>query len=152
MRARSLVLPLVLTAAAAVACTNGGSSDTTAASLTPTTAPPTVTTDVSIVPGEWTYEYLGVKATFDWKEGSPATLHVKNGSDNPIGAPEVYVVTKDQRHVDGKAGGSTPLDPGESGDYTVTFPDGLTVDDLGLVVLTLGDVNWGALGPKVIQH
>jgi hypothetical protein len=26
------------------------------------------------------------------------------------------------------------------------------VNDLGLVVLTLGDVNWGALGPKVIQH
>ena len=153
MRPRSLpalLVPLVLTAA--VACTNGGSSDTPATSATSATAPPTDTTNVSIVPGEWTYEYLGVRATFDWKEGSPATLHVKNGSENPVGAPEVYLVTKDQQHIDGKADGSAPLDPGQSGDYTVTFPSGVTADDLGLVVLTLGDVNWGALGPKVIQH
>jgi hypothetical protein len=154
MRARSLpalLIPLALVTA--VACTNGGSSaDTPAASTVSASAPPTDTIDVSVVPGEWTYEYLGVKATFDWKEGSPATLHVKNGSDNPVGAPDVYIVTKDQRHVDGNAGGAKALDPGQSGDYTITFPDGLTVNDLGLVVLTLGDVNWGALGPKVIQH
>jgi uncharacterized cupredoxin-like copper-binding protein len=152
MRARSLALTLAATAVFGAACTNGGPSDTTTTSATPGTAPPTKTTDVTIVPGEWTYEYLGVKATFDWKEGSPATLHVKNGSDRPVGAPDVYIVTSDQRHVDGKAGGAATLDPGQSGDYTVTFPDGLTVDDLGLVVLTLGDVNWGALGPKVIEH
>ena len=153
MRPRSLLALLAtLVLVAAVACTNGSSSGTPPSSATSATAPPTGTTDVSIVPGEWTYEYLGVKASFDWKAGSPAMLHVKNGSDNQVGAPEVYIVTKDQRHVDGKADGSAPLDPGQSGDYTVTFPDGLTADDLGLVVLTLGDVNWGALGPKVIQH
>ena len=78
-----------------------------------------------------------------------AVVHL---SDNPVGAPDVYLVTKDQRHVDGKADGAAPLEPGQSGDYTITFPDGLTVNDLGLVVLTLGDVNWGALGPKVVQH
>jgi hypothetical protein len=61
--------------------------------------------DVSLVPGEWTYEYLGVKASFRWKEGGPATLTVKNRSDQPVGAPDVYIVTKDQRHVDGKADG-----------------------------------------------
>jgi hypothetical protein len=153
MRARSLLpllVPLVLLAA--VACTNDSSTGTVVASSVPVSAPPTTTTDVSIVPGEWTYEYLGVKASFDWKEGSAATLHVKNGSDNPVGAPDVYIVTKDQRHVDGRAAGAAALDPGESGDYTITFPGGLTVNDLGLVVLTLGDVNWGALGPKVVQH
>ncbi len=153
MRARCLPVLLVpIALGAAVACTNSGSSDTTATSASPVSAPPTDTTEVSIVPGEWTYEYLGVKATFDWKEGAPATLHVKNGSEKPVGAPAVYIVTKDQRHVDGKADGSSPLDPGQSGDYTVTFPGGLTPTDLGLVVLTLGDVDWGALGPKVIQH
>jgi hypothetical protein len=153
MRARCLPVLLVpIALGAAVACTNSGSSDTTATSASPVSAPPTDTTEVSIVPGEWTYEYLGVKATFDWKEGAPATLHVKNGSEKPVGAPAVYIVTKDQRHVDGKADGSSPLDPGQSGDYPVTFPGGLTPTDLGLVVLTLGDVDWGALGPKVIQH
>jgi hypothetical protein len=153
MRARSLPALLVpLALLGAVACTNGSSTDSAAASSVPVSAPPTETTNVSIVPGEWTYEYLGVKATFDWKEGSAPTLHVKNGSDNPVGPPDVYIVTKDQQHVDGKAAGAAALDPGQSGDYTITFPAGLTVDELGLVVLTLGDVNWGALGPKVIQH
>jgi hypothetical protein len=134
-----------------VACTNSGSSDGTAPPTAAVSAPPTGNVDVSLVPGEWTYEYLGVKAAFDWKEGAPATLTVKNGSDQPVGAPDVYIVTKDQRHIDGKADGSAPLDPGQSGDYTITFPDGLTPNDLGLVVLKLGDVNWGALGPKVVQ-
>jgi hypothetical protein len=149
-RLPAVLVPLALIAAAA--CTNGSSTDASVPPTSSASAPPTATTDVSIVPGEWTYEYLGVKASFDWKEGTPATLHVKNGSSNPVGAPDVYIVTKDQRHVDGKAGGAAPLDPGQSGDYTVTFPDGLTANDLGLVVLTLGNVNWGALGPKVIQH
>jgi hypothetical protein len=153
MRPRSLSVLLVpLALVTAVACTNNRTTDTGAPSTVSASAPPTTTTDVSIVPGEWTYEYLGVKATFDWKEGSAPTLHVKNGSDNQVGAPDVYIVTKDQRHVDGKAAGAAALDPGQSGDYTITFPEGLTVNDLGLVVLTLGDVNWGALGPKVIQH
>jgi hypothetical protein len=152
MRARNLFAAALLTCLwiGAVACTNGGSSDG-AAPITSEAPPPTANADVSLVPGEWTYEYLGVKAAFEWKEGGPATLTVKNGSDLPVGAPDVYVVTKDQRHVDGKAAQSTPLDPGESGDYTITFPGGLTPNDLGLVVLELGDVNWGALGPKVVQ-
>jgi hypothetical protein len=153
MRPRSLLAAALLTCLSlgVVACTNPSSSDGTAATTPADSPPPTNNVDVSLVPGEWTYEYLGVKATFQWKEGAPATLTVKNGSDQPVGAPEVYIVTKDQRHVNGKADGSAPLDPGQSGDYTVTFPGGLTPNDLGLVVLTLGDVNWGALGPKVVQ-
>jgi hypothetical protein len=153
MRPRSLLVAALLTCLSlgTVACTNGASSDGAAATTPAESPPPTGNVDVSLVPGEWTYEYLGVKAAFQWKEGGPATLTVKNGSDQPVGAPNVYVVTKDQRHVDGKADGSAPLDPGQSGDYTVTFPGGLTPNDLGLVVLTLGDVNWGALGPKVLQ-
>jgi hypothetical protein len=153
MRARrlpALLAPFVLVGA--LACTNGSSTDSAGTPTAPASAPPTTTTDVTIVPGEWTYEYLGVKATFDWKEGSAPTLHVKNGSDNLVGAPAVYIVTKDQRHVDGKAANAAALDPGQGGDYTITFPEGLSVNDLGLVVLTLGDVDWGALGPKVIQH
>ena len=153
MRARSLPTLLVpLALVAGVACTNGSSTASVAPPTISSSPPPTKTTDVSIVPGEWTYEYLGVKANFDWKEGSAPTLHVKNGSDDPVGAPDVYIVTKDQQHVDGRADGAAPLESGQSGDYTITFPGGLTVNDLGLVVLTLGDVNWGALGPKVVQH
>jgi hypothetical protein len=109
------------------------------------------TTDVppTFVPGQWTYEYLGVRATFEWKDG-PATLTVTNGSGHEVGAPALYVVTQDQREVDGTMDAPVPLSDGAKGEYTVTFP-GLQPDDAGLIVLLLGDENWGALSPKVVQ-
>jgi hypothetical protein len=146
MRARNVFLAAALVLA--VACT--GSSDAATQPTTPAESPPP-TSDVNgeIVPGEWTYEYLGVKAAFDWKADGQPVLTVKNGSDQPVGAPGLYVVTRDQRHVDAKVAGSQPLDPSGSGEYQVSFPGGLVPDDIGLVVLELGDVNWGALGPKI---
>ena len=143
--ARVLIAALIVSA---VACTNDGTSGP----VTPTTnasPPPTVDQQVRFVPGEWTYELYGVKATFTWKAGAQPTLSVKNGSELPVGAPGLYVVTRDQRHVDGKVADPLPLDPSASGNYDVTFPSDLTPDDVGLVVLELGDTNWGALGPKI---
>jgi hypothetical protein len=150
MRPRTLLVVLAVTAlTTGVACTGDSSTETASTS---TSASPLPTTDVNatIVPGEWTYEYLGVKATFEWKDGPPI-LTVKNDSGSQVGAPAVYVVTQDQRHVEGKLGGSGPLADGADGQYTVTFPADLTREDVGLVVLQLGDVNWGALSPKVIE-
>jgi hypothetical protein len=143
--ARILIAVVIL---AGVACTRDSTPDvsTSSTSMTP---PPTVDQDVTFVPGEWTYELYGVKATFTWKAGGQPTLSVKNGSDEPVGAPDVYVVTRDQRHVDGKIADATSLDPSDSGDYEVTFPADLSPDDVGLVVMELGGVNWGALGPKI---
>jgi hypothetical protein len=100
------------------------------------------------VPGEWTYDYLGVKATFEWKEGPPI-LTVKNASGAEVGAPSVYAVTQDQRHVDGKMDLKEPRPMAPRGPRS--FPADLTREDVGLIVLMLGDVNWGALSPKVIE-
>jgi hypothetical protein len=146
MRARTLLAVAMLVLAAACTGDDGAATGPTTPSGE---APPTSDVEGRIVPGEWTYEYLGVKASFEWKDG-PASLTVKNGSDRPVGAPSIYVVTKDQRHIDGKVDGSAPLDPSASGKYEVSFPGGLRPDDVGLIVLVLGDVNWGALGPKIV--
>jgi hypothetical protein len=146
MRTRAVLAAVVLVLA--VACTNDGSANTQPPSPTNTIDQPTSDVPGNIVAGEWTYSLYGVKATFTWKDG-PATLTVKNGSEQPVGAPGLYVVTRDQRHVVGKVSDATALDPSASGDYTVTFPGGLQPTDIGLVVLELGDVNWGALGPKI---
>jgi hypothetical protein len=148
-------LPIVLTLAAltvGVACTGDGTTSTTLTTSTSASAGPLPTADVNatIVPGEWTYEYLGVNATFEWKDGPPL-LTVKNGSGRDVGAPAIYVVTQDQRQVVGTLDGSVPLADGATGQYQVTFPSGLTRDDVGLVVLQLGDANWGALSPKVLE-
>jgi hypothetical protein len=105
---------------------------------------------VRIVPGVWTYELRGLKATFTWKD-SPATLSLDNGAGIDLGAPAIYVVTQDQGRVDATVEGAAPLGDGATSDYTVTFPGDLMRDDIGLVVLELGGVNWGALSPKVIE-
>jgi len=149
MRFRTLLAVLAVCALTGVACTGDSSTETTSTS---DSASPLPTTDVNvtIVPGEWIYEYLGVKATFEWKDGPPV-LTVKNDSGSDVGAPALYVVTQDQRHVEGHLDGSVPIPDGASGTYQVTFPSDLTRDDVGLVVLQLGDVNWGALSPKVIE-
>jgi hypothetical protein len=140
---------LVLLALGAAACTGASSTDTAATS--PTASPlPTSNVEVKTVPGVWTYELRGLKATFTWKE-APATLSVSNDTGIDVAEPSVYVVTQDQRRVDATVEGAAPLADGADGDYTVTFPSGLTRDDVGLVVLELGDENWGALAPKVIQ-
>ena len=149
MRPRTLLVALSLAALTlGVACTSDP-TETTASSVAPS-PPSTSDVNVTIVPGEWTYDYLGVRATFEWK-GGPPILTVKNASGAEVGAPSVYAVTQDQRHVNGKMDLDEPLADGATGTYTVTFPADLTREDVGLIVLMLGDVNWGALSPKVVE-
>ena len=82
MRPRTLLVALSLAALTLGAACTSDTTDSTASSVAP--SPPT-TSDVNatIVPGEWTYEYLGVKATFEWKDGPPI-LTVKNASGEGI--------------------------------------------------------------------
>ena len=141
---------LVLLAISAVACTGGGASTDTAASSPPPSPPPSSNVDVKMVPGVWTYDLRGLKATFTWKD-APPTLSVDNGTGIDLGAPAIYVVTQDQRRVDATLDGAAPLADGADADFTVAFPGGLTRDDVGLVVLEFGDENWGALAPKVVE-
>ncbi len=149
MRPRTLIVALSLAALTLGAACTSDTTETTGPTVT-ASAPSTSDVNVTMVPGEWTYDYLGVKATFEWKDGPPI-LTVKNATGAELGAPSVYVVTQDQRHVDGKMDLSEPLADGGTGTYTVRFPADLTRDDVGLIVLMLGDVNWGALSPKVIE-
>ena len=148
MRPRTLLVALSLAALTLGAACTSDTTETTASSVSPS-ALPTSDVNATIVPGEWTYDYLGVKATFEWKDGPPI-LTVKNASGAEVGAPSVYAVTQDQRHVDGKMDLDEPLADGGTGTYTVRFPAELTREDVGLIVLMLGDVNWGALSPKVV--
>jgi hypothetical protein len=102
--------------------------------------------DTVFVPGEFSYEYLGVKATLSWA-GSSAELRVDNGGDTELGRPGLYAVTNDQREVPAELPGAAPVPPGGSATFDVTFPRGVTLEQTGLVVLLFGDQNWGALAP-----
>jgi hypothetical protein len=147
MPARRLLVAVL--AVAAVACTGDTTSTDTTAPSSPSPLP-TTNLQVTIVPGVWTYDLRGLKASFTWKD-TPPTLTVKNGTGGEVGAPAIYVVTQDQKRIDGSLDGSVALADGAQGEYTVTFPSDLQRDDVGLVVLELGDENWGALAPKVIE-
>jgi len=146
MPIRTLVVAVLVVVG--VACTGDSSTDTTA----PSSASPLPTTnvDATIVPGAWTYDLRGLKATFSWKDG-PAKLTVKNDTGRDVGAPAIYIVAQDQKRIDGELDGAVPLADGAQGEYIVTFPGDLQRDDVGLVVLELGGENWGALAPKVIE-
>ena len=147
MRARVFIAVLAL---AAAACTSGSgtTSTTTESSASPL---PTTNVQASIVPGEWTYpQFRGISASFTWKDGPPS-LTVKNTSGAQIDAPGVYVVTQDQQEVHGTLPGAAPLADGEKQSYEVSFPGDLTVSDVGLIVLLIGNANWGALSPKVVE-
>jgi len=147
MPVRAVLIAMLVVAGAA--CT-GGSASTDATPPSSASPLPTTNVDAKIVPGVWTYDLRGLKATFTWRDGPPA-LTVKNGTGIEVGAPAVYVVTQDQHRVDGSIDGSVPLADGAQGQYIVTFPGDLQREDVGLVVLELGDENWGALAPKVIE-
>ena len=142
---------LVALAVVAVACTAGSSTATAPSAPVGGSPPPSVNVQATIVPGVWTYDLRGLKASFTWKEGGQPTLDVKNASGAEVGAPAIYVVTQEQKHVDGSIDGAQPIADGGSATYAVTFPSDFQRDDVGLVVLELGDENYGALGPKVIE-
>jgi hypothetical protein len=149
MPARTLVVVLAF---AAVACTGGTTTSDGGGGGSSSPSPlPTTNLDAKIVPGVWTYELRGLKATFTWKEGSTPALAVKNASGLDLAAPALYVVTQEQNRIDAALDGAAPLANGDQGQYAVTFPKELTRDDIGLVVLETGDENWGALAPKVIE-
>ena len=148
MSVRTLIVVLAF---AAVACTGGGSPPADTPAATSASALPTTNVSATIVPGVWTYDLRGLKASFTWKEGETPKLTVQNGSGADVGAPAIYVVTQEQKRVDGTLDGSQPLADGAKGEYAVTFPSELTREDVGLVVLELGAENYGALAPKVIE-
>jgi hypothetical protein len=136
---------IVLAVAFASGCTgNGGGSPTPAPTATPTS--PVPTGPVRFEPGHYRYDFGGVTAdiTFD---GSSATMDVKNATGAELAAPAVYVIDGTGAQRDGTVVDATPIPDGQSAMFAVTFPDQVTKESIGLVVLLFGDSNWGDFAP-----
>ncbi len=146
MSAPRRILPLIVLAVAfASGCTgNGGVSPTPAPTATPMS--PVPTGPVRFEPGHYRYDFGGVTAdiTFD---GSNATMDVKNATGAELAAPAVYVIDGTGAQRDGTVVDSTSIPDGQSATFAVTFPDQVTKESLGLVVLLFGDSNWGDFAP-----
>lgn len=128
-------------------CTNETTTTTTPPS--PTGSPlPTVDVPVDFVEGEYTYENFGVVVHLSW-DGGAGEMTIENGSGKLLETPGLYAVTREQTQVPADIPDAAPIPAGEQVTLEVVFPDSLSHDDAGLIALTFGDDNWGALAPVI---
>jgi hypothetical protein len=139
-----LVALLCLTIALG-ACTGGDPGSTGGTGASPTGEVPTPAQTFTGAPGTGTYEYAneGLLVTVDL-DGSDGTLEVENDSDHDLDPPGLYVEDAvDGHEIDGEVVDSAPVAAGETATFDVRL-DGITVDDIGLLVLQFGADNYGA--------
>ena len=145
MKPTGRLVALLCLAIALGACTggNGGTTGATGASMT--SEVPTPAQTFTGAPGTATYEYAneGLLVTVGL-DGSDGTLEVENDSQHDLDPPGLYVEDAvDGGEVDGEVLDSAPVAAGETATFDVRL-DGITVDDIGLLVLLFGADNYGA--------
>ena len=104
------------------------------------------TGDTEFIPGRFVYRFndITAQATF---EGSVATVTVGNGTGAELGPPSLSVVVADDASYEGLAPGAGAIADGEEVTVEITFPDAVSPQTIGLVVLSLGADNIGAMAP-----
>jgi hypothetical protein len=145
MKPTGRVVVLLLLAIALGACTGDDGDATAPSGPSPTSDVPTPAQTFTGAPGTAVYEYAneGLLVTLEL-DGSEGTLKVDNGSSNDLDPPDVYVEDAvDGHEIDGEVVNSAPVAAGERATFDVTL-DGVTVDDIGLLVLLFGADNYGA--------
>jgi hypothetical protein len=145
MKPTGRVVVLLLLAIALGACTGDDGDATAPSGPSPTSDVPTPAQTFTGAPGTAVYEYAneGLLVTLEL-DGSEGTLEVDNGSTNDLDPPDVYVEDAvDGHEIDGEVVNSAPVAAGERATFDVTL-DGVTVDDIGLLVLLFGADNYGA--------
>jgi hypothetical protein len=145
MKPTGRVVVLLLLAMALGACTGDDGDATAPSGPSPTSDVPTPAQTFTGAPGTAVYEYAneGLLVTLEL-DGSEGTLEVDNGSTNDLDPPDVYVEDAvDGHEIDGEVANSAPVAAGERATFDVTL-DGVTVDDIGLLVLLFGADNYGA--------
>jgi hypothetical protein len=148
IRTRSVASLFVILALSAAACTGGDSSSTTPTESAPTdaSAPVTTSENVTFVPGEFEYHFNNITATFSM-DGSGGTLSVKNVSGTELGDPGMYVLGADDKRYEGTVTSPAPIPDGGQAEFQVAFPDKVTKESIGLLVLLFGGENYGAMAP-----
>jgi hypothetical protein len=145
MKPTGRLVALLCLAIALGGCTGGDGGSTGSTGPTTTTVIPTPAQTFTGAPGTATYEYAneGLLVTVDL-DGSNGTLEVENDSEHDLGPPGLYVEDAvDGHEIDGEVVNSVAVAAGETATFDVRL-DGITVDDIGLLVLLFGADNYGA--------
>ncbi len=123
----------------------GGNGSTASTGPSTTSQVPTPAQTFTGAPGTATYEYAneGLLVTLDLN-GSNGMLAVENDSEHDLDPPGLYVEDAvDGHEIDVQVVDSAPVAAGEQASFDVKL-DGITVDDIGLLVLLFGADNYGA--------
>jgi hypothetical protein len=145
MKPTGRLVALLCLAIALGACTRGDGGSTGATGASTISEVPTPAQTFTGAPGTATYEYAneGLVVTVGL-DGSDGTLEVENDSEHDLGPPGLYVEDAvDGHEIDGEVADSAPVAAGETATFDVRL-DGITVDDIGLLVLLFGADNYGA--------
>ncbi|HEU4832400.1 MAG TPA: hypothetical protein VFU18_06815 [Actinomycetota bacterium] len=145
MKPTGRLVALLCLAIALGACTGGDGGSTGATGASTISEVPTPAQTFTGAPGTATYEYAneGLVVTVGL-DGSDGTLEVANDSEHDLGPPGLYVEDAvDGHEIDGEVADSAPVAAGETATFDVRL-DGITVDDIGLLVLLFGADNYGA--------
>jgi hypothetical protein len=148
MKPTGRLVALLCLAIALTACTggdDGGNGSTASTGPSTTSQAPTPAQTFTGPPGTATYEYAneGLLVTLDL-DGSKGTLAVETDSLHDLDPPGLYVEDAvDGHEIDVEVVDSTPVAAGEQASFDVKL-DGITVDDIGLLVLLFGADNFGA--------
>jgi hypothetical protein len=154
MRLRTLFSAALLTVAlAATACTGDDPSSSSGALTSPSESP-IVTPSygaVDFVPGEYQIGTSGIEASLSMDERS-GTMSVTNGSTIDLGEAEIVIVTRSQDVVPATVQGPPAVRIGETAEFTVEFPEDLTLADAGLIRLAFDGVSLAVFGPVVAEE
>jgi hypothetical protein len=142
---RLLALALV-SLLAFTACTDEESPPAATGGGSTNSATPTPAQTFTGAPGTATYTYVLDDLTVTVElDGSEGTMQVENDSEQDLGAPDLSVLdAADGREIDGEVVGSTRVAAGDSATFDVRL-DGVTVEDIGLLLLRFGSEDFGAL-------
>lgn len=137
--------------AAGTSCTRDEPQVASPSATTPSAGPVTSNQAVAFKPGAYRYTFHGVVASLTF-DGSTGALDVANASGARLGAPSIYVITGDASRYGVVIEGAAPIADGGSGSFAVSFPDAVTADTAGLIVLSFGSQNVGAFAPVRMRH
>lgn len=139
-----------LAAVVVPACTGGGGGAdgaTAGTGVTGTTGDtgPTPAVTFTGPPGSAVYAYAnaGLEVTLDI-DGNEGTLVIENGTGRELPEPDFYILdARDGSKIEGDVSESAPIPVDETSTFEVSFA-GIEVRNIGLVVLLLGQDNYGA--------
>jgi len=150
-RRRLLVAPLLAVVLWTAACTGDEIPEPPSPSATGATGQPTGPQGpVEFVPGEYVFDFAGVKAALSF-DGSSASLSITNRTGSELGAPTISAVLRDGERSPAEVLEAAPLADEEQVELTVRFADGVTQGTVGAVELGFGDDVWSWMAPKPVD-